>query len=1014
MRKFIVGAAVAVSMLVAAPVADAQPGTAQVGRTLRPVEVSKSGVYIVVMKGQPAAGYTGGIAGLRPTKPAEGEKLDRRDVDVRRYAAHLDGQHQQALTAAGVPRSALLASYRYAANGFSATLSADEAAALAALPQVRLVVPDVIRTVDRAPQAAPKPSATSAAFLGLTAKKGAYASGLNGEGVIVGVIDTGIWPEHPSLSPAGFGPAPATWAGSGCDFGNSAFNPNDAPFACNNKLLAAKRYGRAFEATFGGGLAAGSYFSARDEDGHGTHTATTAAGNANVAASILGSDFGTVTGIAPRARVSVYKACWESVAGSGCSGADTAAAIDDAVADGVDVINFSIGGPTPVFTLDDLSFLFAADAGVFVARSAGNEGPGAGTVGTSAVSPWVTAVGASTTDATFEGTVTLGDGQVFRGASVTGGAGPLPIVDAATLGNALCLRGTPFNQPVTGAIVLCRRGNNARVDKSLAVLEAGGAGMVLYNAVAPQATVTDNHWVPSVHLELAAGTAVRNYITATGAAATATISSATRVAAQGSVMADFSSRGPNGYSEDFITPDVTGPGVNILAGNTPTALASAQGQLFQAISGTSMSSPHVAGIYALVKQAHRDWSPAAAKSALMTTARQNVTKEDGVTPADPFDMGAGHVKPGGDVRAKNSLFNPGLVYDTDTLDYLGSTCETLPGLAEALFADDAACSLLASLGAPVTAENLNQASIAVGDVSGVATVTRTLTNVSGRTLNVEAKVKAPAGFKVKVSPRELRIGAGQSKSFTVTFTRTTAAFDAWSFGSLTWSGNDYSVRSPIAVKAKEFSASAQVVGGGAAGSADIPVKFGYSGTYGATALGAVSANTVAGVVAQDPAKDIDTALATGDFALEFVTIPANTALTRIALRNADVNVDADLDLYVFDADGNQVGASGSGTSHETVDLVNPAAGDYFVVVHGWDTAGPTSPYVVYDWSVTRDATGGSLAIGAAPASATVATSGTVTVNWAGADPAQEQIGAVLHSGPNGDLAVTLVELNAKD
>ena len=1010
MKKVLLAAALVAATLAAAPVATAQQGGAGIDTSsFHAQAVSKSGVYIVVMKGDPAAAYKGGIAGLRATKPVAGKKLDRRNADVKRYASHLDGQHAKALAAAGVPRAALLASYKYAANGFSAKLTAEQASKLAALPSVRLVTPDVVRHVDAV---AATGSPTSAAFLGLTDKKGAYASGLNGEGVIVGVIDTGIWPEHPSLNPTGFGPAPATWAGTGCDFGNTAFNPNDVPFTCNNKLLAAKKYVAGIAAG-GTNLVAGSYYSARDEDGHGTHTTTTAAGNAGVPASIVGSDFGKVTGIAPRARVAMYKACWETVGGAGCSGADTAAAIDDAVADGVDVINFSIGGPTPVFTLDDLSFLFAADAGVFVARSAGNEGPAPSTVGTSAVSPWVTAVGASTTDSTFEGGVTLGNGLTFRGASVTGGVGPAPIVDAAALGNPLCLGTVAFTSDVTGQIVLCRRGNNARVDKSLTVKNAGGIGMVLYNAVSPQATVTDNHWVPSVHITKEDGAAVLAYINGAAGGATATIASATRVAAQGSVMADFSSRGPNGYTEDIIIPDITAPGVNILAGNTPTALASAQGQLFQAISGTSMSSPHVAGIYALLKQAHRDWSPAEAKSALMTTARQNVTKEDGVTPADPFDFGAGHVKPGGDIRSKGSLFNPGVVYDADTLDYLGSTCETFP-LLPTLLISDTACDDLAAIGVQTTAENLNQASIAVGDVTGSATITRTLTNVSGKAIEIEAKVKAPAGFKVKVSPRELNIKAGASKSFTVTFTRTTAAFDAWSFGSLTWAGTGYSARSPIAVKAKEFSAPAEAFGAGTAGSVDLPVKFGYSGTYSATALGAVSANSIAGIVAQDPDRSIDAALLTGAFSLEMVSIPAGTALTRIGLRNGDTTLGADLDLYVFDADGNQVGASGTGTSHETVDLVNPAAGDYFVVIHGFDTVNDDAPYVLYDWSVSRTATGGSLSIGAAPATATVGAAGTVTVNWAGADPLQEQIGAVLHNGPNGDLAVTLVELNGKD
>jgi subtilisin family serine protease len=1014
-KKSFVAAALAVAALIAGPAGSA--GASDVGidaSALHVQPVAKSGVYIVVMKGDPTVAYAGGIAGLRATKPAPGRKLDRRNVDVKKYAAHLEGEQNKALAAVGVPRSAKLAAYRFAANGFSARLTSAQADALRGLPSVRLVTADVRRSVDDAPKQA-RPSSTSAAFLGLTGKAGVYASGVRGEGVVVGVVDTGIWPEHPSLSAVGFGPRPATFSGTGCDFGNGAYNAADAAFACNNKLLAAKAYSAGFLEGMGEGLAAGSYLSARDEDGHGTHTATTAAGNSRVTASILGSNFGSVTGVAPRARVSVYKACWTSESGIGaCFESDTAAAIDDAVADGVDVINFSIGGSAPVFGLDDLSFLFAADAGVFVSRSAGNEGPDPGTVGTSAVSAWVTAVGASTTDSTFESTVTLGDGTVLRGASVTGGAGPKSIVDAGALGNPLCLGDEPFSESVADKIVLCKRGNNARIDKSKTVLAAGGAGMVLYNAVDPQATVTDNHFVPSIHLSNPDGLTVLNYINTAGAGATATLGSAARTLAQGSVMADFSSRGPNGFTEDIITPDVTAPGVNILAGNTPTPLDGPQGQFFQAISGTSMSAPHVAGIYALVKQAHPEWSSAAAKSALMTSARQNVVKEDGVTPADPFDMGAGHVVPGGEFNRKGSLFNPGAVYDADIVDYLGSTCESFPVLPT-LFFGDSACDMLAAYGIQTAAENLNQASIAVGDVAGVATITRTLTNVSGRKLSLEAKVQAPAGFTAKVSPREIKLGVGKSASFTVTFTRTTAAFGTWGFGQLVWSGSDYRLRSPIALKAKEFAAPDAVSGTGDAGSLDFPVKFGYAGTYSATGLGAVSAHEVAWSVDDDPANDLLTAIDTGvGYSLEIVEVPAGTAVTRIALRNADVVPGADLDLYVFNDKFDQVGGSAAGGSHETVDLYDPAPGVYYVLIHGYETVAASSPYVLYDWSVTRADTGGSVSVTAAPASAVLAASGTVSIAWAGADASREQIGAVLHTGPLGDVGVTLVELNTRD
>ena len=214
------------------------------------------------------------------------------------------------------------------------------------------------------------------------------------------------------------------------------------------------------------------YDSARDDDGHGTHTASTAAGNANVPASIYGISRGTVSGIAPRARIVAYK----GLGNQGGFTSDLAAAIDQAVADGVDVINYSVGGGASLTGADDIAYLFAADAGVFVATSAGNSGSGAGTIGGPASVPWITAVGASTQSRFFQATVVLGNGAGYPGASITAGTGILPLVDAASAGGDLCIPGTLDPAVVTGKIVLCRRGQVGRAEKSLAVMQAGGAG----------------------------------------------------------------------------------------------------------------------------------------------------------------------------------------------------------------------------------------------------------------------------------------------------------------------------------------------------------------------------------------------------------------------------------------------------------------------------------------------------------------------------------------------------------
>ena len=513
-----------------------------------------------------------------------------------------------------------------------------------------------------------------------------------------------------------------------------------------------------------------TYSTARDYDGHGSHTASTAAGNPDVEASIFGRDFDEISGIAPDAHVVAYSACGNQ----GCFGGDLALAIDTAVEDGVDVINYSIGSPTPGLTgPDDIAFLFAAAAGVFVANSAGNEGPGAGTVGSPASIPWVTTVGASTQKKTYVAEVRTGasegsrwtrwfkrDRGVYEGASITPGTdGQLPFVDAANHGNELCDPAVAFTGDLTGAVVLCLRGGPARVEKSQAVADAGGAGMVLYNVDDVQDLLTDNHVIPSVNINFSDGTALKQYIADNGADATVEITDGEEERTRGNTMAAFSSRGPVGSpaSDDIIKPDVTAPGVQILAGNSFTPTLGAQGELFQSISGTSMSSPHVAGLLALLKQAHPEWSPAMAKSALMTTARQDVRKEDGQTRADPFDFGAGHVDPSGRASADGSVFNPGLVYDAGFNEYLGFMCDAAPEI----FVNAAAtCAALAGAEIPTLATNLNYPSIAVSEVPGAKTVIRTVTNVSDETEHVSGRGRRARRLRRDSHPGSAHAGPG--------------------------------------------------------------------------------------------------------------------------------------------------------------------------------------------------------------------------------------------------------------
>ncbi|MEA2002097.1 MAG: S8 family serine peptidase [Actinomycetota bacterium] len=967
-------AVLAIAIGVLSPVsAGAASPTVDLGGDKTVVE-SQTGSYIVVMEADPLIVEFGqdGLTSKAAEKKAKG----------------LAKGHDKALTDAGLSASDKVQGYTNALNGFSAFLSFEEAQAVANQPEVAMVLPDELMQAD---------TDSSPTFLGLTDPAGVWQTGYDGEGVVIGVIDTGIWPEHDSFADDGSYSSPPITVGE-CDFGNSAHNADDADFECNNKLIGARQMLDTYR--FFIGAEAFEYDSARDDNGHGTHTASTAGGNAGVDASIFGIDRGTVSGIAPRAHIVAYK----GLGFLGGFGSDLAAAIDQAVADGVDVINYSIGSSSAAIGPDDIAFLFAAADGVFIATSNGNNGPGAATTGSPASVPWLTAVGASTQARTFRGSAVLGDGSEFFGASVTTGVGPLQLVDAADAGDELCNLGALNTSVVTGKIVLCKRGVIARVEKSQAVAAAGGLGMILYNASDTQSQVTDNHFVPSVHINNTDGLVVKAYIASEGAAATATITEGVFAPAQGSVMAAFSSRGPNVLSSDIIRPDVTAPGVNILAGNTPTPDSGAPGQLFQSISGTSMSSPHVAGLFALIKQANPDWSAAMAKSAIMTTARQDVTKEDATTPADLFDMGAGHVDPGKAVH-KGSSFQPGLVYDAGLFEYAGFTCG-----ADLNIFSSGSCDFLAGIGVPIDPSDLNVPSIGIGELVGSQTITRTVTSVaqeSGwRTYNVS--VDAPAGFDATVSPSSIRLKSGQSASYDVTFTANSAAqAGVWSYGALTWSDTtgNYDVRSPIALRGEALGAPVEVSGTGTTGSASFDVTFGYTGDYTAAPHGLVARVDTVDTISQDPDQtypSIDDGVGVNKHT--FTLTDVAVARWSLVIPGPD-----DIDLFLEDSSGTIVAASTNGGTDELIELLLPADGTYTMVVHGWSVPSEPLAYTLESWIVPNASM--SLSVTGAPASATAGAVGTVDIAWTGLAAGTEYLGAVSHSDASGVLGLTLVSVD---
>ncbi|KAL5658511.1 hypothetical protein ACJX0J_031674, partial [Zea mays] len=532
-------------------------------------------------------------------------------------------------------RDAIFYSYTRYINGFAATLEEDEAAEVSRHPRVVSVFPN---------RGHPLHTTRSWEFLGMEEEGGRvrpgsiWAKARFGEGVVIGNLDTGVWPEAGSFRDDGMGPAPPGWRGICQDQQAS----DDAQVRCNRKLIGARFFNKGYLATVGRRQQQQEVnpASTRDTDGHGTHTLSTAAGRLVPGANLFGYGNGTAKGGAPAAHAAAYKVCWRPVNGSECFDADIIAAFDAAIHDGVHVLSVSLGGSPADYFRDGLAIgsFHAARHGVTVVCSAGNSGPGAGTVSNTA--PWLLTVGASTMDREFPAYLVLDNNKRIKGQSLSRTRLPankyyqLISSEEAKGANAtvtqakLCIGGSLDKAKVKGKIVVCVRGKNARVEKGEAVHRAGGAGMVLANDEASgNEVIADAHVLPATHITYADGVTLLAYLKATRlASGYITVPYTALDAKPAPFMAAFSSQGPNTVTPEILKPDITAPGVSILAAFTgeagPTGLAFDDRRvLFNAESGTSMSCPHVAGIAGLLKAVHPDWSPAAIKSAIMTTAR---------------------------------------------------------------------------------------------------------------------------------------------------------------------------------------------------------------------------------------------------------------------------------------------------------------------------------------------------------------------------------------------------------
>lgn len=496
-----------------------------------------------------------------------------------------------------------------------------------------------------------------------------------GEDVIIGVIDTGIYMDGHSCF------ADSNYWGAGNTLRQDYKQLQDwngicavsEQQACNNKVLGC----RYFTAGWGGDEGVSLLFpdeplSCKDADGHGSHTASTAAGNYGDTSTQAPAG-AVLSGMAPRARLAIYKALWGGLGQS----SDLVAAIEAAIVDGVDVISYSLGGGTSTNfrPAEMMAFMNAARAGVFASIAAGNNFD---VISTEAIVPWVTTVAASTHDRILEVVLALGNGQKLagRGPNIKD-LGPLPLVYAADIAATdnrteagLCTAGSLDAAALSGpTTVACDRGGGLTIkSKADEVLRIGAAGFVLMNIPGGRTDLYGSldSELPHVHLTVAHRETVIAYTLASAAGgATATIQAATiKLGETAPAMADFSSRGPIPVANGVVMkPDITAPGVDVHAAY--------KGQ-HSYLSGTSMSTPGIAGIAALLKGRYPQWSPMAIKSAIMTTAYQTTrTGATGQRFGTPLLHGAGHVDP-------EKALNPGLVFDSTFKDWQRFLCDVEP------------------------------------------------------------------------------------------------------------------------------------------------------------------------------------------------------------------------------------------------------------------------------------------------------------------------------------------------
>ncbi|KAF7006652.1 hypothetical protein CFC21_021677 [Triticum aestivum] len=656
--------------------------------------------------------------------------------------------------------SRLLHSYTEVFSGFAVRLTDAELDTVAKKPGFVRAFPD--RTLQLMTTHTPE-------FLGLRNDTGFWSQAGYGKGVVIGLLDTGIYATHPSFNDHGVPPPPARWKGS-CKAAR-----------CNNKLIGAKSFIK--------GVDSG------DGEGHGTHTSSTAAGNFVTGASYhgVGVGKGTAAGIAPSAHIAMYKVCDSR----GCEESAVLAGLEEAIKDGVDVLSFSLGGTmSPIYDQDPIAIgaFSAMSKGILMVCAAGNDGPDLFSV--TNVAPWLLTVAAGSVDRSFGAGVNLGNGKTIDGEALTQKASPSSKSYPLIYSEERRYCNYSDDSGITGKILVCENTKSETQQSNVRrIVGAGASGVVLFNdEISGYTTIVRDYNSSVVQVTASDGGILKAYAASSKSSSVASLTYNNTLfgVRPAPVVPFFSSQGPSFTNLNILKPDILAPGLNILAA-WPPSTASGQGP-FNIISGTSMATPHVSGVAALIKSIHPDWSPAAIKSAILTTS--DIVNSTGGSILDEqhrkagvFDIGAGHVNP---VRAAD----PGLVYDRSVTEYAGYICWFLgdSGLATIVRNSSLTCGMLPK----VQHAQLNYPTITVLVSSTLLTVNRTVTNVGPADSTFKAKVAVPRSLTVRVSPETLSFSKiGEKKTFSVSVSGDLGKEELYEEGSLSWVSERHVVRSPI-------------------------------------------------------------------------------------------------------------------------------------------------------------------------------------------------------------------------